>query len=329
MNMSESHKKIIIAPLDWGYGHATRMLSVVRWLSERYDIFIAIPESHRFLFENEQVRVILTPGLNIRFSRMPLLLSMFFQLPKIFIRGLFTRLIIKRAIKKLKPDLIISDNQPLIRSRRVKSVYITHQVSIQHKNRLLKKLFNFAHHHMIHRFDECWVPDTENNDFAGELSMGKLKIPVKYIGGLSRFQTTEENQSEKYRKVCILSGPEPEKTRWANQIKRNWKNEKGALIIGVLKGKDRYNRYDELTLASHLSDGVFMSIIKQADEIVSRSGYSTIMDLAYLGKKATLISTKGQTEQEYLAEFYKDNDISDSFAVKESIIDIVRRVLIC
>jgi len=36
--------------------------------------------------------------------------------------------------------------------------------------------------------------------------------------------------------------------------------------------------------------------------IISRSGYSTIMDLVRLNKSAILIPTPGQTEQEYLAK---------------------------
>jgi hypothetical protein len=308
--MSEIGKRIIIAPLDWGYGHATRMLTIVRWLSEKNTVYVAIPKSLEFFFVNENVNIISLPGLHIRFNRMPLLLSMFFQLPKILIRSFITRIVIKRAIKKVKANRIISDNHPLVFHKRIPSVYITHQLNIQHSNRLIKKAINFAHHRFIHRFNECWVPDTENGDLSGKLSQNKVKIPTKFIGGLSRFQTTTEIQAERFKKVCILSGPEPEKTRWANQMKRAWKNENDALIIGILSGKDRYKKDGELTLSSHLNDSLFLSILKQADVIVSRSGYSTIMDLAYLGKKGIFIPTKGQTEQEYLAGYYEHKEIS-------------------
>lgn len=302
--MSEVEKKILIVPLDWGYGHAARMLSIVRWLSEENEVYVAVPKSLQFFFEKEDVKIISLPGLNIRFNRMPLLLSMFFQLPKILIRLLFTRIIIKKAIKKTGINFIISDNHPLVFHKRIPSVYITHQLNIQHSNRFIKKAINFAHHRFIQRFNECWVPDTEKHELAGRLSQNKLKIPIKYIGGISRFQTTEEGKSKTFKKVCILSGPEPEKTRWAIQMKKVWKNEEETLIIGLLSGKDRFVEQGALTLSSHLNDGLFMSILNQADEIISRSGYSTIMDLSYLGKKGTFIPTKGQTEQEYLAGYY-------------------------
>ncbi|PLX19227.1 MAG: hypothetical protein C0599_11145 [Salinivirgaceae bacterium] len=326
--MSEKSKTIIVAPLDWGLGHATRMLSVVRWLSESYNVYVAVPQSLWFLFENENVRIISLPGLNIRFNRTPLLLSAFFQLPKIIIRSFFTKLAIKKVVRKIKPDLIISDNHPLVRHKNVPSVYITHQLNIQHKRFVIRGLLNYQHHKFINRYNECWVPDTENHYFAGDLSIGKLKIPVKFIGGLSRFQTTKEISSERFRKICILSGPEPQKTRWANQIKRPWKDEKGSLIIGMLPGTDRFEKNGELTIASHLSDSIFMSMIKQADEIISRSGYSTIMDLAYLEKKATLIPTKGQTEQEYLVRYYKETKTgAPIFASKQEILENVDQLL--
>lgn len=328
--MSELRKTIIVAPLDWGYGHATRMLSVVRWLSEQHEVYVAIPGKLHFLFKNEKVKIFAVPGINIRYNRMPLMLSLFFQLPKVLIRLFFTKMVINNAIKRINPDLIISDNQPAAWHKKVTSVYVTHQLNIQHKNSVIKRLLNYVHHKYINRFDECWVPDTDNHDFAGELSKGKLKVPVKYIGGLSRFQTTEEIPSEAFRKVCILSGPEPEKSRWANQMKKAWKNDERALIIGMLHGKDRFEKLGELTLSSHLNDGMFMSILKQADEIISRSGYSTIMDLAYLGKKAALMPTKGQTEQEYLAGFHKQGNLkNENLYIKNEVVLGLVNELIC
>jgi UDP-N-acetylglucosamine:LPS N-acetylglucosamine transferase len=53
----------------------------------------------------------------------------------------------------------------------------------------------------------------------------------------------------------------------------------------------------------HLPAKALAPLIREAEIVLARSGYSTVMDLATLGKRAVLIPTPGQTEQEYLGAY--------------------------
>ncbi|MCM8756849.1 MAG: hypothetical protein NC823_00005, partial [Candidatus Omnitrophica bacterium] len=62
----------------------------------------------------------------------------------------------------------------------------------------------------------------------------------------------------------------------------------------------------ETTVYSHASREEISKLMNRAKFIISRSGYTTMMELAELGKKKALfIPTPGQVEQEYLARYYK------------------------
>jgi predicted glycosyltransferase len=54
---------------------------------------------------------------------------------------------------------------------------------------------------------------------------------------------------------------------------------------------------------NHLPADELRQEIERAEWVISRCGYSTIMDLVALQKKALLIPTPAQTEQEYLAAY--------------------------
>ncbi len=302
--LSKTKRTIIVAPLDWGFGHATRMIPIVNWLSKNNTVIVAAPKHLQFLF-NSELKIVTVKGYNIQYFKTPLWFSFLIQMPRIIGRALKTKNEVRKICKEYQPDLIISDNRPFFRHSSVKSVYITHQINIPHKIKPVKKAINRIHHLLIHKFDECWIPDTCNHFFAGELSTGVLKIPVRFLGGLSRFQLAKQQQTKKYERVCVLSGPEPAKSNWAKAIYKKWKKKNNSLVIGALKGKDKFQKAGKLTLASHLNDDLFLSIISRADLVFTRSGYSSIMDLMFMQKNAFLIPTPGQGEQQYLATYHR------------------------
>lgn len=299
-------KTIIITVLDWGLGHASRMMPIIQWLNKKYHVVVAVNPNLAWYFKHENVTIEKIPGYNIRFFSIPVWLSLALQMPKIIVRSLSTKFFVHMLVQKHKPVLIIADNRPFFRSRRVKSVYVTHQLHIMHRIRVIRKFINAVHHYYIRKFDECWIPDTPEHFFAGSLSEGNPGIPMYYIGGLSRFITAKYVSASYYRKVCILSGPEPQKSRMAAAVQKYWQNDRQTLIIGAMRGFDQFGYDSNLTRSSHLNDHLFYSILRKADHIVARCGYSTLMDLYYLQQNATLIPTKGQGEQEYLAGYHKN-----------------------
>ncbi len=303
--MSEHDPKtILVAPLDWGLGHAARMLPIVRFLSEKYRVIVAAPKSIQHIFDDCNAEIHNFPGYHIRYYRLPVWLSLLIQAPKIIFFALATIYKTRHLTKKHKPKLIIADNRPFVRSKKVKSVYITHQLSLRHENKIVRRLLNSIHRFLINRFHACWIPDTKDSFFSGELSKGAIKIKKEFIGGLSRFRPINNTTQTQYKTACVLSGPEPKRSQWANRLKKQLNTQKDTIIIGALAGKDKFEKEEALTLSSHLNDELFSSILINSENIITRSGYTSIMDLFYLKKNAFLEPTPGQKEQEYLAQYH-------------------------
>jgi UDP-N-acetylglucosamine transferase subunit ALG13 len=155
----------------------------------------------------------------------------------------------------------------------------------------------------IENFDECWVPDyPDENNLSGEMAHGiQLKIPIKFIGIKSRFNKLKISEKPEFNTVTILSGPEPQRSVLEEIIKDKLQSITGphAIITGLkienfTKGNiDFFGLLDEKEISAIISDSKY---------IISRSGYSSIMDYEAMCRKAILIPTPGQTEQIYLAE---------------------------
>jgi hypothetical protein len=201
-------------------------------------------------------------------------------------------------------EIVLSDNRYGCWSTTVPSVMITHQLNIP-APRLLSRTVNFVNRLLIGKFQTCWVPDWEGEDsLAGDLSVSN-GLPVKYIGPLSRFQvlasTATRKEPKKYEILALVSGPEPQRKIFEKLLRVQLKKRgRPALLVCGLPDES-IRRVEGLTEeVSHLPSAELNRAILESEMVISRPGYSTIMDLARLGKKAIFIPTPGQTEQEYL-----------------------------
>jgi hypothetical protein len=297
---------LIVAPLDWGWGHATRVLPLIEWLKNDYRVIVAVPEKLQFLFQSLNVEVQTVPGYAVKYYNCPLWLSLIWQMPRLFVVAVRTRLAVQKIVAKYAPSVIISDNRPFFRHRGVSSIYMTHQLQILHANRFVKRSMNFFHHWFIKKFDACWVPDSEDHFFAGDLSKANINTPVHFIGGLSRFMLnfSSADGTDTYKNICVLSGPEPKRSIWKKRMIVHWKNTPQSMIIGALHVSGNMQQFGKVKLTGHLPDNLFAQLLREAELVVVRSGYTTIMDLMWLQHTAVIIPTQGQTEQEYLAQWH-------------------------
>ena len=253
------------------------------------------------------------PPYNIEYNYNSMVLNMIFQSGKIQQAIKNEQRVIKKIINIEKPDLIISDNRFGFRDDKIKSIFISHQINIQHKNPIVKFIANIINHHFIKKFDELWIPDFEGEkSIAGELSDCRLVIPHKYIGIQSALK--KEDLPIKYDICLILSGPEPSRSDLEElAIEQSLKYSKNIIII---QGKMDENREkylkDNVLLKSHASGKELNDIVNQSELIICRSGYSSVMDMVKLGKRAIFIPTPGQTEQEYLGEYLAVNGLFKS-----------------
>ncbi|MBI2967471.1 MAG: glycosyl transferase family 28 [Bacteroidetes bacterium] len=313
----ERKKRILIAPLDWGLGHATRCIPVIReFTAAGADVIIGSNSAAMILLRKEfpQLEWVELPAYNIRY-RFPgsMFLSVTAALPGIIFTIIREHNRLQQIIRTHKIDAVISDNRWGLWTKKVPSVFITHQVMIKcpHLLKFLEPLLCFLHKQIINRFTFCWIPDLEGDgNLSGDLSH-KYPVPrnAKFIGWISRFMGQDnENRENIYDLIVILSGPEPQRTKMEKNILNQLKSFSGKVIFcrGLPAGDmelPEWKGYCTVEFLDHLNSDEMALKILQSGIIIARSGYSTLMDLAVLGKKAILIPTPGQPEQEYLAEY--------------------------
>lgn len=322
MNAS-SKKNILICPLDWGLGHATRCVPIIRGFLEK-DANVILAASNRPLAflkkEFPDITYIDFPGYNISYPKNgSMAFSMLRSAPRITKAIREERKMLDNIIRENKIDIVISDNRFGLHNKKVYCVYMTHQVMIKCPP-LLKFLEYFLyrkHRSYITKYNECWIPDFEEGmSFSGILSH---KYPAHkntyFVGPLSRFSPVvpEEKQMDPvYDVMVILSGPEPQRTIFEEIIKKQslaLKHRKFLFVRGLTE-KEPENKFNEnIHWVSHLETDAMRKAIIGSKLIICRPGYSSIMDLAQLNKKAVFVPTPGQTEQEYLAKYYYQRNL--------------------
>ena len=322
----KTKKRILVAPLNWGIGHATRCIPLINALiSHNYEVVIAADGRalHLLITEFPDLEIVRFSGYNIKYSKyVPMSVSMLLQLPKLLWNIKKEHETLNQIIDDYKIDGVISDNRFGLFTSKVPSIFITHQLQIQspYFSDEIRK-FNYKY---INKFDVCWIMDGEKENLAGSLSKPKL-LPNNslYIGTQSRFEKREEEKE--YDFLAIVSGPEPQRTILEKGLIKALKDreEKSIIVLGKPELKTS-EQLGNLTIKSHLSAKDLNTAILQSELIICRPGYSTIMDLAKLEKKAFFIPTPGQTEQEYLAENFMQEGIC--FAQKQSEFDLEKAI---
>ncbi|MEO8086859.1 MAG: glycosyltransferase [Bacteroidota bacterium] len=311
-------KKILVAPLDWGLGHATRCIPVIReLLASGHEVLIGGEGSVAFLLQEEfpQLKTIPLRGYRLRYSRVvPAWLITIFKLPKIIFRMWAEHSQLKKIITANNIDVVISDNRFGLWNKKICSVYITHQVMIKCPRglKLFEPLVYSLHKWVIKKYDHCWIPDYAGaSNISGDLShQYRILENMTFINPLSRFTFKEEAIKREYDLCFIISGPEPSRSDFAKIILSELKGYQGkAIVILGNPGNNRDETCGNTRVVSHLRSNEFEKIITASGLVICRSGYSGIMDLIAMKKDAFLVPTPGQTEQEYLAEYLSSKKI--------------------
>lgn len=301
--------RILITPLDWGLGHATRCIPVIReLLKRRCTVFIAGNGDSLALLKNEfpSLTYFNLPGYNpVYSSGGSMVVKMAFQIPKFMSVINNEHKLVESIIQANKIDLVISDNRYGCWSAKVTSIFMTHQLNIQipERYRWLSKPLKDFNRRLMNKFSTCWIPDypDKENNLSGELSaIDNMEIGrFVHIGPLSRFNHATATNGE-YDVVCILSGPEPQRSIFEDKVVGQL--EASGLRYIVVRGVFGKTRNALPHAVSFLNSEALQDVILKSSLVVARSGYSTIMDLLALRKNAIVVPTPGQTEQEYLAD---------------------------
>lgn len=341
--------KVLVAPLDWGLGHATRCIPVIKELiNQDCTVIIAAGGRQKTLLQEEfpSLRVVEIPGYHIKYgkNRALTIFRLLVSTPKILIRVKQENRWLRRFSRAEQPDLVVSDNRYGLHRRGIICVFITHQLAIKSPfgalaDRLLQKI-NYS---ALRHFTCCWVPDiTGVNSLAGNLSHPRKmpSIPTRYIGWLSRFglgmgveenagtMGTQEKTVIDYDLLVLLSGPEPQRTILENLLLEQMAGCRYRVVVvrGLPGGGKPLKFTSAFPVHDHLSAAALGALIRRSEVVLSRSGYSTMMELAQLRKKAIYIPTPGQTEQEYLGKYLMEKGLAICLEQREfSLEDALRR----
>lgn len=317
--ISPAKLTVLVAPLDWGLGHATRVIPIIRLLCQRNcTIIIAAKGRTRELMQQEfpNLQFLELEGYGIQYSRKGWLLPLKIaaQVPHILSVIKKEHQWLKRAVTDHSIDAVISDNRYGLYHHSIPSVFITHQLRIKTGlGSIMDRFIQQLNYQQINKFGACWVPDHESGlTLAGELSHPAISpsIPVKYIGPLSRF--TGIVKTEERHLLVILSGPEPLRTVWEEMIIHQLHDYKKPVVLvrGMPGTVDLPVVPSFVHVFNHLPAQELEHYIKEASFVISRCGYSTIMDLLTMQKKSILVPTPGQAEQEYLAEHLMQHNLA-------------------
>jgi UDP:flavonoid glycosyltransferase YjiC (YdhE family) len=309
-NISGKQKRVLVAPLNWGLGHATRCIPLIRALSANgCEVVLAAPTELAALLRQEfpQLELIPLEGYTIRYTRHPFWLPfrLLLQVPRLLRTIGRERRWLQKTIARHRLDAVISDNRFGLYSPQVPCIYITHQLAISTGWRLTDWLAQRWHYRFINRYGQCWVPDgPAPPGLAGRLSHpARLPaVPVQYLGPLSRFSPTV-GLPQRYDLLLLLSGPEPQRSLLEAKLLAQVAGYQGnVLLVRGLPGQGLPLPAvpPHVQVAHHLPAAELALALQQSRQIVCRSGYTTLMDLVHLGKTALLVPTPGQTEQEYL-----------------------------
>jgi uncharacterized protein (TIGR00661 family) len=314
MNLNSNNKTILIAPLNWGLGHATRCIPIIKALQENNFIPIIASDGIALALLRKEFPYIQTlelPSYQIEYAKngKNFKWKLLKNLPKMMEAIWEEKRLVKKWVKKYAIEGIISDNRLGVFSPKVPSVFITHQLNVMTGNTTW--ITSILHQKIIKKYTECWVPDIENTtNLTGKL--GHLKtntLNLKYIGPLSRLHKKEVPQ--KYDLMVILSGPEPQRGILEEILKREVLRFDGKVVFikGIVEKEQKKEEIENITYYNFMNTRQIEQTFNESEIVLSRSGYTTIMDLAVLQKKAFFIPTPGQYEQEYLAKKLKNNNL--------------------
>jgi predicted glycosyltransferase len=316
--------KVLVTPLDWGLGHATRCVPLIRELIRQgHEVEVASSAGALRLLQLEfpLLEFFELPSYQPEYSVSSNLLPKLIRQSTKFLSAIRQEhRLIEEIAKSRAIQTIISDHRYGCHSGNTKNIFVTHQVNFQFQGfwAVGGGLFNSWHHRNMLPFQEIWIPDLPGSLLSGNLSRSHLPN-CKYVGLLSRFHEPSLRQLQ-FDLLVLISGPEPQRSVFERIMKLEVSktNFKALIVKGQVGLKQNILSQHQIAEVDHLPGDQLQQAIEQSKFIVCRSGYSSLMDLARLKRKnVLLVPTPGQPEQVYLAKMLKDQGLVHSVSQNE------------
>lgn len=314
------------------------MIPIIHLLSHHYnfEVLLGLSGSSGQMLKKEfpRLKAVQMPSPRISYSSgESQARKILWQLPKILKTILIEHIYLKKLIKEEQISCVISDHRYGLFQRDIVNILVIHQIQMKFPDGLkpAEKIFNWIQYCIFRRFTQVWIPDfTGKESVAGSLSTPPGRGNFYNLGILSRFlmenPVISYNLERSYDIVVVLSGPEPQRSLLEEILIGQLESlDKEVLFVRGIAEEETSAKRKNIRLVSRLPHHEMAAALAAAGLVICRSGYSSIMDLMALGKKAILIPTPGQTEQEYLAEYLKKKGYF--YSQKQRMFDISRALI--
>jgi uncharacterized protein (TIGR00661 family) len=308
--------EVFVSPLSWGLGHATRDATIIKELIRRGHSVTVGSSGRAFQMlkqEFPECRFIEFPDYKPPYNASRFFLPKFIlKVPSILRAIAKEKQNFNEFLKKNKFDMIISDNRFGVYSREIPSFFISHQLRFSVPRYFFAFGFytEFFNAHCHKHFIKVITPDNEDWKIrlSGKLSQNNFELKkdkIYYAGILASVERKKVKKDIDY--FISVSGPEPQRSLFEKNIMGQAEKLSGKRVIVLGKPDQKSSRTDEdMTVLSYAKRPEMQDFMNRARFIITRSGYTTMMELAELGlKKGIFTPTPGQTEQEYLSRYYK------------------------
>jgi len=312
--------RVLYAVGSWGLGHATRSLPVIQALLERgVEVTVVCTGRALLLLRQElmeRCEFLDWPDVPQTLGRSALefYARSALAIPHMLLVMLRERSWTENLLRRRRFDRIVSDNRYGVQHPAVPSFHLAHSLRFIAPRRvaLLEWLLEAFNYRWFCGLRRILVPDTPEDRLSGDLAHRLRVFPPKllaYIGVLSRIRARDLPQDLDL--FVTLSGPEPQRTMLEEVIRRQlaaWRPAATGLRVVVALGRPEAPHREEVDgveVYGYLDARAQEEMVNRAHLVVARSGYSTIMELAEVERRAVLVPTPGQTEQVYLAAYHE------------------------
>ena len=306
--------KVLFGVNSQGLGHITRCYPLIEALIKRkHEVWIASSNRALKFVKNEL-------GSKIKYFELP---EYPFQ-DRAYLKNKFSTLgyvldfpkyqksfnkeheLIKKLHLEQKFGCVISDSRYGVHLPGVPSYLIHSHIRIglgklSFISRIITELGNVT---FLKNYSRLLIPDDEKNGVCGPMTHDLLFIrnPV-YLGLLSMVKKRKVKNDLDY--FFSVSGPEPQRTVFEKKVLSSIKNLKGKIAVTLGKPESqKIEKKKNCVVYGYLKKEKQEEMLNRARMIITRSGPTTITDIVELGKKALLVPTLGQPEQEDVAEYH-------------------------
>lgn len=329
-------RRVLYGVYHWGLGHATRSLGLIRALLERGDevTILMQPDQGLQLLKSELGDACEyypfrdTPA---PFSRYPVVfyLRMTAAMPWVLAGYRREHRETEKLVAERHFDCVVSDSRFGVWSQAVPSYCIFHSIHqvVPFLRQITEPFVEWGQRDLLKGYTKILIPDVEENGgLSGwlghdpRLDWGEGRLV--YIGPLSSLPQTDFEQDIDV--FFSVSGIEPQRGLLEELVLDALPRLSGKIIVTLGRPKDDGERREVAgtTVYGYLDRRRQAEMLSRAKLVMTRSGYTTLMELAGLGRKALFVATPGQSEQEYLAKFHRER--GHVWSVEQKHLDIPR-----